>query len=450
MNKQIVIGKYTLESLTMGMYSNAMVIYREYIQNSVDAINQAISNGLINNNEGKIEITVDKDNSKIIIEDNGIAVSKDQVLNTLLDIGNSQKNIENSNGFRGIGRLAGLSYCEHLKFVTSYEGEAKKSIVNFDSSKLNNYMKPGEYNDYDLISVIKEITNYKFIEEKADTHYFKVILEGVENYDYILDYKKVREYLSQTAPVPYDHVVFGFANKIKHKFKEMGIDIPEYKIFISNKEEKELVHKNFCDSFSSNRSKKVNDTIKDIGYKFIKDKNEKIIAGLWYAKSNYYGTIVNNNIKGIRLRKGNFQIGDRFVLTSMFKEDRFSGWFQGEVHVINKKFIPNSRRDDFEKNKIYYYLIDQLSEVGNKLSKEIREVSQKRNKIKKDKDIFEDIDILTGRKPIDFDYKILALNKQIAKQEKKTINKIFKILDSDPDLNENQTKKIINKILINY
>ena len=32
----IQVGKYTLESLTTGMYSDPKIIYREYIQNSVD------------------------------------------------------------------------------------------------------------------------------------------------------------------------------------------------------------------------------------------------------------------------------------------------------------------------------------------------------------------------------------------------------------------------------
>ena len=434
----------------MGMYSNAMVIYREYIQNSVDAINQAINNGLINKDEGKIEIIVDKDNARITIKDNGIAIPQGQVLKTLLDIGNSNKDIESSNGFRGIGRLAGLSYCQNLKFVTSYEGETDKSIVKFDSAKLNEYMKPGKYNDYDLISVIKDITDYKFVDDKEDTHFFKVILEDVENYDHILDFQEVKKYLSQIAPVSYDSGKFSFANEIKDKFEDNGIIIPEYKILISNKEKKELINKSFCDSFSSNRSKKVNDSIKDIGYKFIEDENGEIIAGLWYAKSNYYGTISNNNIKGIRLRKGNFQIGDRFVLTSMFKEDRFSGWFQGEVHVIDDRFIPNSRRDNFEKSQLYYYLINQLSKVGNSLSKEIRKMSQERNKIKKDKELFNDLDILTGEKTLDIDHKILALLKHIPKQDKKLINKILNILDSDSDINDNQTEKIINKILLNY
>ena len=47
MQSEIKIGKYTLESLTTGMYTDPKIIYREYIQNSVDAIEEAINNGYL-------------------------------------------------------------------------------------------------------------------------------------------------------------------------------------------------------------------------------------------------------------------------------------------------------------------------------------------------------------------------------------------------------------------
>lgn len=40
----VSIGKFTLESLTTGMYSDARIVFREYIQNAVDALEEAINN----------------------------------------------------------------------------------------------------------------------------------------------------------------------------------------------------------------------------------------------------------------------------------------------------------------------------------------------------------------------------------------------------------------------
>jgi len=57
MENVIKIGKYTLESLTTGMYTDPKIIYREYIQNSVDAIEEAVNNRYmeIYNTERKVQ-----------------------------------------------------------------------------------------------------------------------------------------------------------------------------------------------------------------------------------------------------------------------------------------------------------------------------------------------------------------------------------------------------------
>ena len=59
MTEEIVkVGKYTLESLTTGMYSDPKIVYREYIQNSVDSLENAVSLGLIESQSIRIDIVV--------------------------------------------------------------------------------------------------------------------------------------------------------------------------------------------------------------------------------------------------------------------------------------------------------------------------------------------------------------------------------------------------------
>ena len=60
MKTEMVIGKYTLESLTNGMYSSPLDLYREYIQNAVDSIDEAVARGLINSDEARIDIAVNE------------------------------------------------------------------------------------------------------------------------------------------------------------------------------------------------------------------------------------------------------------------------------------------------------------------------------------------------------------------------------------------------------
>lgn len=47
MKHELIIGKYTLESLTNGMYASPLDLYRGYIQNAVDSFDEAVNQGLI-------------------------------------------------------------------------------------------------------------------------------------------------------------------------------------------------------------------------------------------------------------------------------------------------------------------------------------------------------------------------------------------------------------------
>ena len=46
MQHDLIIGKYTLESLTNGMYASPLDMYREYIQNAVDSFDEAVEKRL--------------------------------------------------------------------------------------------------------------------------------------------------------------------------------------------------------------------------------------------------------------------------------------------------------------------------------------------------------------------------------------------------------------------
>jgi len=130
MKRELVIGKYTLESLTNGMYSSPLDMYREYIQNAVDSFDEVITAGIEIADKLVIDIDIDSEEKSVTIRDNGVGIRAAEATNTLLDIGNSQKNRMTSRGFRGIGRLAGLSYCDKLTFQTSFKGEELSQSSN--------------------------------------------------------------------------------------------------------------------------------------------------------------------------------------------------------------------------------------------------------------------------------------------------------------------------------
>ncbi len=107
------IGKNVIETLTSGMYADSMYIFREYIQNAADQIDVAVEEGILKSkDDGIIEITIDSEDRRIIIKDNATGISENSVLQFLGDVANSAKDGEKRKGFRGIGRLGGLGYCE--------------------------------------------------------------------------------------------------------------------------------------------------------------------------------------------------------------------------------------------------------------------------------------------------------------------------------------------------
>lgn len=373
MKQNMVIGKYTLESLTNGMYASPLDLYREYIQNAVDSIDVSIQNGIDKKVAFKIEIVVESERKKITIRDNGMGISVKEAVKTLIDIGNSRKIRDHFRGFRGIGRLAGLGYCKELIFTTSYLGEKVKSIISFNAEELGKFLLSRDSAEQSAIEVMEQIITVKTAEEKVKLHYFTVEMIDVSDNDKLLRDEQVKDYLIQHAPLKYNHE-FKWQDPIVEKTRGLGFDILAYNISLNG----ENLYKPYRDVFESDRVKKNIDTIKDIEVvPFYRDS--KVSAILWCASTSYFGTITENAIKGIRIRQGNILIGDKFSCSSFFKEERFNGWLIGELHIFDEDLIANARRDDFEKNEAYYALVDNFRKWSSQKSKEIRKVSYERS-----------------------------------------------------------------------
>lgn len=377
----ISIGKFTLESLTTGMYNEPESCYREYIQNAVDSIDAAVEQGILRRDDSRIEIIVDEQHGVISIKDNGTGISSVAARKTLLDIGNSTKLHTINRGFRGIGRLGGLSYCKKLSFCTSFAGEDVKTIITFDCEKLKELLIPGQGDYHTLQSVIEAVTETTYLEEQESSHYFIVKLEEVDDISSLLDIDLVRDYISQVAPVPYNKK-FYWASTIKQELQTKGVQIEEYPVFVGKSFEKlSQVFKPYKISQDiSLRSGVTKDEIMGISFFDISaSENEKIACG-WYADTDFLGTIADADLSGIRVRLGNILIGDAKTLSPYFKESRFNGWVLGELYIISAHLIPNARRDDFERNDTFAIFEQGVRKtVGTEVPDKIRAASKVRN-----------------------------------------------------------------------
>lgn len=378
MSEKIIIGKHTLESLTSGMYSDPYVVFREYIQNSVDSIDAAVKNGFIKKGEDQIIVQLRPTEQEVIIRDNGTGIAYSEAEKVLISIGNSQKTSDLSRGFRGIGRLAALSYCKQLIFQTSFPGEKKATILTIDAKKLSDLLLDSSDIDVSVVDVLQKVYEIKTKPEKENAHYFVVRLIDVDENSRLNDHDEVVDYLSQNTPVPYAPA-FVWGKEICNRLRKEGCDVQSYNIMVQYGTTVQPIYKPYKDIVLVDKGKNIYDGIRDIEVVKIARPNGTLAAVGWLAKTNYLGSIYDKTVKGIRLRKGNILIGDHQTLNVVFKDARFNGWSMGEIYATDKELIPNARRDNFEKNQAYFVLFEQLSLFAATITKEIRSASLKRN-----------------------------------------------------------------------
>lgn len=343
-----IIGKDVIESLTIGMYDDSRFIYREYIQNAADQIDKARHQGLVE--EGEIHIIIDADKKLISIEDDATGIEEKKVVEILKNIAQSTKKRGIDKGFRGIGRLGGLGYCDKLIFETSFKGENVKSMMTWDATKLKSIINNRNQKE-EASEVIDAVTTLEINKEDVESHYFKVTLIGVTNKD-LLDVKGIRTYLSMVAPVPF-YKSFVYAKKIYDELKKEEITIDEYKTFINTEQLFKGYNSYIYDG--DQFSKKKVDEIIDVQFFKETDNNGSLLYWGWYSISEKNHSLKQINYqRGFRLRKSNIQIGDEYSLVKFHKDKRFQFYFFAEVYAIHQDLIPNARRDNFSETETYY------------------------------------------------------------------------------------------------
>lgn len=370
-----VAGKYLLEILTRGMYSNPLHIYREYIQNAADSIDRAIDEEIINKDEAYIHIVIDKKKKVVTITDNGIGLPFLTAKKVLMSIGDSNKDGIVERGFRGIGRLGGLAYADEVKFITTSIGDNKAFIVSCDCVKLRDLLQKSNHETQDVMETFLAISSFDEREANPDDHYFTVIMRGVAEESVLLDESQVHNYLAQNAPVDFDdQLLFSLAGKIRDFFKSQGFPLVSYNLY--QEKRKVPIYKLYSRTLSTGQQKrtKAKDHIRNIEFIYEKDDFGKPLYIGWLAITDFSGIISDENVQGIRLRKGNIQVGDNNTFARFFPSEGNTAnrMFAGEIHVLHDEILPNSQRDDFEPGIAYECLKTKLTNWAYLINKKYR------------------------------------------------------------------------------
>ena len=218
------LGVHLLETITLGMYSQPLHCVREYIQNAFDSIRAARRQGLLDIDDGCVDVIVDADAKSLRIRDNGTGLAPEEAVVQLVDIGYSAKassadTAATNAGFRGIGRMAGISYCASLVFETT-DGAGTTCLVTFDAQAINQLTRPGQ----EPTTIVEAINrNCTVIEQVSDSdaRFLQVSLEQVTD-NSLLDVDALSEYLEQTAPVRQDPTMWKFQEKIRSIAQNAG------------------------------------------------------------------------------------------------------------------------------------------------------------------------------------------------------------------------------------
>lgn len=372
----IVIGKDILELLSSAMYVDPLTVYREYVQNATDALIAARADGLPPDPSApQVWISIDHTTRTVKIRDTGTGVPAAEFASRMTAIGASPKRGTNARGFRGVGRLAGLGYCRELTFRSRTGQGVPIQEIRWDCAKLKSSLRSAEYTG-GLARLVTDIVTLTEIDELSGhpARFFEVELSGIVRHrnDSLLDVATVSEYLSQVAPVPFSPD-FGFGSEIE-TFLRTHADPGDVEIRINGGDPLVRPHR---DTFEADDG--TADAYTDVEFVELPGQDGGIAAVGWLLHHGYRGAIPNRAlVKGLRFRTGNIQVGGHSLAEDLFPEPRFNSWTVGEMHVLDKRVLPNGRRDHYEESVHLGSLWNHLAPVGREIAKRCRNSSVKR------------------------------------------------------------------------
>jgi len=386
-----LVGTDVLGLITTGIHTNPLILYREYIQNAADAIE-----GSPNQKTGKVEIFVDTKGRNITIRDTGPGLSHQRAKDALVPIARSDKKKVSDRGFRGIGRLSGLAFSQSVTFLTRDRAKIPVTQVIWKGEELRRCIQEG----FSLEETILQCVNIEKIEiQDVPDHFFEVRIEGIHRQaaSSVLNINTVRDYLGETCPVPFSDR-FPYKRNISNIFSKK--DAPfELEIFLGRNESHNLEldgaapinrRHNTHVSLSAERTDNFIE-LETIDIPAI--SGESPAARGWIAHTSYQGALLNQSgIRGLRARMGNIQIGNETVFDHLFSETRFNRWCVGELHILDRRVVPNGTRDYFEMNIHLRNLENYLIVLCRNIEQRCRIASKTRNSSQKYRSFLEDIE----------------------------------------------------------
>lgn len=375
-------GKQELEGLVIGHYSDPMIFYREYIQNACDSIADAVNNGTLPSmDDGYVAISISPYYKSIEIRDNGIGISKENVLPTLMDMYHSDKDGISSAGRFGIGRLSGGGFCRKLVFRTTTKGETEESVFSMDVDLLRSILAD-KSKDIPASEVMQEICSIEYNNVAVEDHYMIIQLQNViQASEDILDETKVVNFIQDIAPIDYNTAFKQLIKNSAGDYYDKCKQLRHIHVSVNNQTD---IKKRYGLTIIGN-----NDEIEKLRFFTLQNNLYGELAWGWYAVTPFSTQIPSTDYNaGIRLRCHNISL-DKEIINQYFKEERGNLYFYGEIFVSHPNISPNTGRQGLRSSDEATALIAQLKEYCKTLSSIYKKANTIKGKLKNIKERFD-------------------------------------------------------------
>lgn len=401
-------GASLLDTLTSALYADPIVVFREYVQNAVDSFTSSRKPL----EASRIEIRIEEKENRITVWDNGPGIPSEQFIECMTSLGDSTKYGNHKNvGFRGIGRLAGLSFCEKLYFINKSNAE-KPQFFSLSGRDYRKILEEKERGTQSLQDVLKDITSddqpdYWVNDGKGG---FEVLMCGVKEELWGCIHKEKRKInsdretvvlkpsnafikeLSLLLPVPY-HDNFSFSRRIKDDYQQyLQQDLSQREFDIRLNGDK--LFKPFKDIDNTDF------LIQPIRIFPNADSESSIVIGVLWLNFYYVFKAMKDNW-GIAVRSKNILVNSGAIVAEEAANDfnavtSFGQYLSalkgvsGELLLDTNLLSDNSRRDWFRMERTSLQLRSQLCQLMNRIHSYRYKISQyvhKKHKTQEDKDI---------------------------------------------------------------
>lgn len=171
------VGAGILSIITESLYDNPIVVFREYVQNSMDSL-------LKEEDQSKCEIKIWESDGNLFFLDNGRGIVTNRFYDEMVTIGGSTKKKHRNLGYKGIGRLSGVPYCAKLTFVNIYDYQGRKAqLYSIDSVRYDGIKNTESENQISFSDLMEQIGTY---EESVDFGENEFVAQSVNKYEDII------------------------------------------------------------------------------------------------------------------------------------------------------------------------------------------------------------------------------------------------------------------------